>query len=70
MTTVSGSDNLTHPLKKLSLGMSFLYIFIEMSFKENIYAVVKKIPKSKVLTYKELATRVGKPKAFRAVGNI
>ncbi|PIP55863.1 MAG: hypothetical protein COX06_01105 [Candidatus Zambryskibacteria bacterium CG22_combo_CG10-13_8_21_14_all_42_17] len=41
-----------------------------MSFKENIYAVVKKIPKSKVLTYKELATRVEKPKAFRAIGNI
>ena len=41
-----------------------------MTFKEKIYAVAKKIPKSKVLTYKKLATRVGKPKAFRAVGNI
>ena len=41
-----------------------------MTFKEKIYRVVKKIPKGKVLTYKEVAKRVGKPKAYRAVGNI
>ena len=35
-----------------------------------VYAVVRKIPKGKVLTYKEVARRVGKPKAYRAVGNI
>jgi methylated-DNA-[protein]-cysteine S-methyltransferase len=40
------------------------------TFKEKIYNVVKKIPMGKVLTYKEVARRVGKPKAFRAVGNI
>ena len=41
-----------------------------MTFQEQIYAVVKKIPRGKVLTYKEVARRVGKPKAYRAVGNI
>lgn len=39
-------------------------------FKERISAVVKKIPRGKVLTYKEVARRAGKPYAFRAVGNI
>ena len=41
-----------------------------MNFKEQVYAVVRKIPKGKVLTYKEVARRIGKPKAFRAVGTI
>lgn len=41
-----------------------------MTFEEKVYAVVRKIPKGKVLTYKEVARRVGRPKAYRAVGNI
>ena len=41
-----------------------------MNFKEKVYAIVKKIPKGKVLTYKEVAKRVGKPKAYRVVGSI
>ena len=41
-----------------------------MNFSEQVYTVVKKIPKGKVLTYKEVAKRVGKPRAYRAVGNI
>ena len=41
-----------------------------MIFQEQVYAVVRKIPKGKVLTYKEVARRAGKPEAFRAVGNI
>lgn len=40
------------------------------TFKEKIYAVVKTISQGKVLTYKEVARRAGKPRAFRAVGNI
>ena len=39
-------------------------------FQEKIYKIVRKIPKGKVLTYKELAKLAGKPRAFRAVGNI
>ncbi len=40
------------------------------SFTEKVYEVVKKIPKGKVLTYKEVARRAGSVKASRAVGNI
>jgi len=40
------------------------------SFSEKVYAVIKKIPKGKVLTYQEVARKAGKPKAYRAVGNI
>ena len=42
----------------------------KMTFQDQVYAVVKKIPRGKVLTYKEVARRVGRPKAYRAVGNI
>jgi len=41
-----------------------------MDFKEKVSGIVKKIPKGRVLTYKEVARRAGKPKAYRAVGNI
>lgn len=40
------------------------------SFTEKVYAVVAKIPRGKVLTYKEVARRAGSPHAYRAVGNI
>lgn len=41
-----------------------------LTFSQKVYKVVKKIPKGKVLTYKEVAKRVGNEKASRAVGNI
>jgi methylated-DNA-[protein]-cysteine S-methyltransferase len=40
------------------------------TFTEKVYGVVKKIPKGKVLSYKEVARRAGNMKASRAVGNI
>lgn len=40
------------------------------TFSEKVYSVVRKIPKGKVLTYKEVAIRVGSPRSCRAVGNI
>ena len=40
------------------------------TFSEKVYEVVKKIPKGKVLTYKEVAKKAGSPTAYRAVGNI
>lgn len=40
------------------------------TFTEKVYEVVRKIPKGKVLTYKEVARCVGNIKAVRAVGNI
>ncbi len=41
-----------------------------LSFTEKVYKVVRKIPRGKVLTYKEVARKAGSPWAYRAVGNI
>ncbi|MCM8778524.1 MAG: MGMT family protein [Candidatus Omnitrophica bacterium] len=42
------------------------YKFTE--FQKRVYAVVKKIPKGEVRTYKWVAEKIGKPRAYRAVG--
>ena len=39
-----------------------------MTFNQKIYGLLKKVPKGKVTTYKELAEAVG-TRAYRAVGN-
>jgi methylated-DNA-[protein]-cysteine S-methyltransferase len=39
------------------------------SFQKRVYDVVRNIPKGSMLTYKEVAEKMGNPKAFRAVGN-
>jgi methylated-DNA-[protein]-cysteine S-methyltransferase len=41
-----------------------------MSFGEKVLREVKKIPKGKVSTYKEIAQKSGSPKSWRVVGNI
>lgn len=38
--------------------------------KEKVYKEISKIKKGNVLTYKELALKVGSPKAIRAVATI
>ncbi|HOS87893.1 MAG TPA: MGMT family protein [Candidatus Pacearchaeota archaeon] len=40
------------------------------TFQEKVLAIVKKIPKGRTLTYREVAKRAGSPGAYRAVGNI
>jgi len=39
-------------------------------FRERVFAVVRKIPRGKTLTYKEVARRAGNEKASRAVGAV
>ncbi|MDD4761448.1 MAG: MGMT family protein [Candidatus Pacebacteria bacterium] len=39
-------------------------------FSKKVFSVVKKIPRGKTLTYKEVARLAGFPLAFRAVGNV
>ncbi|MFA5995496.1 MAG: DNA-3-methyladenine glycosylase [Patescibacteria group bacterium] len=39
-------------------------------FSEQVFYIVKKIPKGKTLTYQEVAKLAGRPRACRAVGNI
>lgn len=41
-----------------------------MNFTETIYQIVRQIPQGKTLTYKQVAEQAGRPKAYRAVGNI
>lgn len=40
------------------------------TFTEKVKEVVAKIPKGKVMTYKEVAIKAGNPGASRAVGTI
>lgn len=40
-----------------------------MTFKETVFAVVRKIPEGQTLSYKEVATLAKSPRAYRAVGN-
>lgn len=39
-----------------------------MSFFEDVYAIVKKIPEGKVATYGQIAQIMGKPRSARVVG--
>lgn len=41
-----------------------------MSFRDEVFAIVRRIPQGKTLTYKEVAALAGCPRAYRAVGNI
>lgn len=38
-------------------------------FQQKVYDFVKTIPKGKTATYKEVAIAIGRPRAYRAVGN-
>ena len=39
------------------------------SLQLQVFEEIKKIPKGQVITYKELAKRIGRPNAYRAVAN-
>ena len=39
-------------------------------FKNKVLRTVRKIPKGKTMTYKQVAVKSDSPKAYRAVGNI
>ena len=43
---------------------------MKKTFREKVLGIVAKIPKGKSMTYKEVATKAGNPKAARAVGAI
>jgi methylated-DNA-[protein]-cysteine S-methyltransferase len=38
-------------------------------FQKNVWVVLLKIKKGEVITYKDLARKIGRPKAIRAVAN-
>lgn len=39
------------------------------AFQKKVWSAILKIPKGKIITYKELAQKIGKPKAVRAVAD-
>ena len=39
-------------------------------FQQKVYEVVRKIPKGKTMSYREVAEKAGFPLAWRAVGNV
>ncbi|HEY5601246.1 MAG TPA: MGMT family protein [Patescibacteria group bacterium] len=39
------------------------------NFAKKVYDVTSKIPKGKVVTYSQIALKIGNPKSARAVGN-
>jgi methylated-DNA-[protein]-cysteine S-methyltransferase len=40
------------------------------TFADKVRDIVRKIPKGKTMTYKQVATKAGNPKASRAVGAV
>jgi len=42
----------------------------KQNFSSHVYAVVKKIPKGKVMTYAQVAAKAGNKRAARAVGTL
>lgn len=38
-------------------------------FQQQVYNLVRTIPEGKTMTYKEVAIAIGRPRAYRAVGN-
>ncbi|MCI0680285.1 MGMT family protein, partial [bacterium] len=41
-----------------------------ISFSERVRNIVSAIPEGRTMTYKEVARAAGRPRAYRAVGNI
>lgn len=41
----------------------------ETNFQQRVYEKTKQIPRGRVSTYQEIAKAVGRPRAYRAVGN-
>lgn len=48
---------------------SFQPVFENLPFRDKVYYLVRQIPKGQVMTYQEVAHKIGHPNAFRAVGN-
>jgi ribonuclease HII len=48
---------------------SFRPVFENLSFQEKVYYLVSQIPRGQIMTYQEIAQKIGHPRAYRAVGN-
>ena len=43
---------------------------LKSGFSRKVYQVVRSIPAGQTMTYRQVAALAGRPRAFRAVGNI
>ncbi|HIE14790.1 TPA: MGMT family protein [Candidatus Bathyarchaeota archaeon] len=56
-------------MKELSKDEVIRYLADLTSFERSVLLATLDIPKGKVSTYKRIAERIGRPNAYRAVGN-
>jgi methylated-DNA-[protein]-cysteine S-methyltransferase len=52
------------------MGKRYNICVKKMTFSDKVKSIVSKIPKGKMLTYKQVAKLAGSPNASRAVGGI
>ena len=62
-------EELTQYFSKKRDSFTFQIQIGGTDFQKSVFNNMKTIQYGKVLTYKELALKIGKPKAYRAVGN-
>ena len=62
-------EELTQYFSKKRDSFSFKFQIGGTDFQKSVFKNMKTIKYGKVLTYKELAAKIGKPKAYRAVGS-
>ena len=62
-------EELTQYFSKKRDSFTFQIQIGGTDFQKSVFNNMKTIKYGKVLTYKELASKIGKPKAYRAVGN-
>jgi len=48
---------------------SFQPVFANLPFTEKVYYIVSQIPRGQIMTYQQVAQKIGQPRAYRAVGN-
>ena len=48
---------------------SFRPVFANLPFVEKVYYIVSQIPRGQVMNYRQVAQKIGQPRAYRAVGN-
>jgi len=62
-------EELTQYFSKKRNSFTFKIQIGGTDFQKSVFNSMKTIKYGKVLTYKELAAKIGKPKAYRAVGS-
>ena len=64
-TTTSTSRDVSEVVRRPAL-----FLFGGLSpFERKVYKVVTRIPRGKICSYKDIAVKIGEPKAYRAVAN-